>query len=69
MADIFTEELVDLQVSGDTKADVIASLAGLVAAAGRTTDVNALIADVMAREAIMPTGFEGVAIRHARSAA
>ena len=69
MAAIFTEELVDLQVQGATKADVIASLAGLVAAAGRTSDVDALIADVMAREAIMPTGFEGVAIPHARSAA
>lgn len=69
MTAIFTEELVDLDVKGDTKADVIASLASLVDAAGRTSDVNALIADVMAREAIMPTGFEGVAIPHARSAA
>ena len=68
MNPIFTEALIDLEVKGETKADVIASLASLVAAAGRTTDVDALIADVMAREAIMPTGFEGVAIPHARSA-
>ncbi len=69
MEAVFTETLIDLDVPGKTKADVIASLAGLVAAAGRTDDVDALIADVMAREAIMPTGFEGVAIPHARSAA
>ncbi len=69
MTSIFTEQLVDLDVKGDTKADVIASLASLVAAAGRTSDLDALIADVMAREEIMPTGFEGVAIPHARSAA
>jgi fructose-specific phosphotransferase system IIA component len=66
---IFSEELIDLDVKGETKADVIATLAHLVGAAGRTSDVNALIADVLAREAIMPTGFEGVAIPHARSAA
>ena len=69
MEPIFTEALIDLDVKGDTKADVIASLASLVANAGRTNDVNALIADVLAREEIMPTGFEGVAIPHARSAA
>lgn len=69
MEPIFTEALIDLQVKGDTKADVIASLASLVAAAGRTSDLDQLIADVMAREAIAPTGFEGVAIPHARSAA
>ena len=69
MEPIFTEALIDLQVKGDTKADVIASLASLVAAAGRTSDLDQLIADVMAREAIAPTGFEGVAIPHARSTA
>lgn len=69
MEPIFTEALIDLEVKGETKAEVIASLAALVADAGRTSDVAALTADVMAREAIMPTGFEGVAIPHARSAA
>ncbi len=69
MSAIFSEELVDLQVQGDTKAEVIANLAALVAAAGRTTDLPQLIADIMAREEIMATGFEGVAIPHARSAA
>ena len=44
MEPIFTEALIDLDVKGDTKADVIASLASLVANAGRASDVDALIA-------------------------
>ena len=69
MEPIFTESLIDLQVPGESKAEIIASLAGLVAKAGRTSDLDQLIADVMAREAIAPTAFEGVAIPHARSSA
>ena len=66
---IFAAELIDLDVAGATKADVIRTLAAKVVAAGRATDLDALVADVIAREEIAATGFEGVAIPHARSAA
>lgn len=69
MSSIFAPELVDLAVAGETKADVIRTLAAKVFAAGRASDLEGLVADVLAREAIAPTGFEGVAIPHARSAA
>ncbi len=68
MEPIFLEQLIDLDVQGETKTDVIQSLAARVVAAGRASSLEGLVADVLAREAIAPTGFEGVAIPHARSA-
>ena len=68
MNSIFLEQLIDLDVQGETKTDVIESLAARVVAAGRASSLEGLVADVLAREAIAPTGFEGVAIPHARSA-
>ena len=67
MRDIFAAELIDLDVQGESKSDVILALAARAVAAGRSTSVDGLVADVLAREAIAPTGFEGVAIPHARS--
>ena len=68
MEPIFLEQLIDLDVQGETKTEVIQSLAARVVAAGRASSLEGLVADVLAREAIAPTGFEGVAIPHARSA-
>ena len=68
MSSIFLEQLIDLDVQGETKTEVIQSLAARVVAAGRASSLEGLVADVLAREAIAPTGFEGVAIPHARSA-
>lgn len=68
MDSIFLEQLIDLDVQGDTKTEVIQSLAARVVAAGRADSLDGLVSDVLAREAIAPTGFEGVAIPHARSA-
>jgi fructose-specific phosphotransferase system IIA component len=68
MSTIFLESLIDLDLSGSTKVEAIASLAALAVDAGRATSLDGLVADVLAREEIAPTGFEGVAIPHARSA-
>ena len=67
---LITEQLVALDADlGSTKADVIASLAGLVAAAGRA-DAAGLTADAMEREGKSATGLPGgFAIPHCRSAA
>lgn len=65
-----TTELVALDEDlGSTKADVIASLAGIVAAAGRA-EAAGLTADAMDRESKAATGLPGgFAIPHCRSAA
>ncbi len=67
---LITTELVALDADlGHTKADVIASLAQLVADAGRA-DAAGLTADVMDRESKASTGLPGgFAIPHCRSAA
>ncbi|HRL49314.1 MAG TPA: fructose-specific PTS transporter subunit EIIC [Propioniciclava sp.] len=67
---LITESLVALDTDlGDTKQDVIASLAGLVQAAGRA-DADGLTADALERESKAATGLPGgFAIPHCRSAA
>ncbi|MFH5821789.1 fructose-specific PTS transporter subunit EIIC [Georgenia sp. AZ-5] len=65
---LITTELVALDVDlGSSKDQVIAGLAGMVAAAGRAT-AEGLTADVMEREAKAATGLPGgIAIPHCRS--
>ncbi len=67
---LITEQLVALDVDlGATKADVIASLAGLVEGAGRA-EASGLTADALEREGKAATGLPGgFAIPHCRSAA
>ncbi|RRJ88249.1 PTS lactose transporter subunit IIC [Gulosibacter macacae] len=67
---IITPELVALDADlGATKAEVIGSLASLVAAAGRA-EADGLTADALKREAQGATGMgSGIAIPHCRSAA
>jgi PTS system fructose-specific IIC component len=71
MPALITTDLVALDADlGADKAAVIRRLAEMVAAAGRATDAEALLADVLAREAQAPTGLPGgIAIPHCRSAA
>ena len=66
---LITTALVRLGVAlGDTKQDVIRSMAGLVDAAGRATDVDQLVADAFAREETSATGLPGgIAIPHCRT--
>ncbi|MEA5657108.1 MAG: fructose-specific PTS transporter subunit EIIC [Cutibacterium granulosum] len=67
---LITPELVCLDADlGSTKAEVITSVAGIIAAAGRA-DADGLAHDALDREAQSPTGMPGgFAIPHCRSAA
>jgi PTS system fructose-specific IIA component len=65
---LITTDLVDLDLQAADRHAATAHLAGLLAAAGRVTDLDGFLADVRAREAQMPTGIEGgIGIPHARS--
>ncbi|MET9504113.1 fructose-specific PTS transporter subunit EIIC [Streptomyces sp. NPDC006622] len=69
MSEMITAELVDLDLSADTKEAAARSLAARMVALGRVTDLEGFLADVAAREAQMPTGLDGgIGIPHCRSA-
>ncbi|GAA0402885.1 fructose-specific PTS transporter subunit EIIC [Streptomyces luteireticuli] len=69
MSELITAELVDLDLSADTKEAAARSLAERMRALGRVTDLDGFLADVAAREAQMPTGLDGgIGIPHCRSA-
>ncbi|MGV9694737.1 PTS fructose transporter subunit IIABC [Streptomyces sp. NPDC003470] len=69
MTDMITADLVDLDLSADTKEAAARALAERMVAQGRVTDLEGFLADVAAREAQMPTGLDGgIGIPHCRSA-
>ncbi|MEV5338685.1 fructose-specific PTS transporter subunit EIIC [Streptomyces sp. NPDC052676] len=69
MSDMITPDLVDLDLSADTKEAASRALAQRMVALGRVTDLEGFLADVAAREAQMPTGLDGgIGIPHCRSA-
>ncbi|NEC51225.1 PTS transporter subunit EIIA [Actinospica acidiphila] len=69
MSDTITADLVDLDLSADTKEAAARALAERMAAQGRVTDLEGFLTDVAAREAQMPTGLDGgIGIPHCRSA-
>ncbi|MGG7573290.1 PTS fructose transporter subunit IIABC [Streptomyces sirii] len=69
MSELISAELVDLDLSAETKDAAARSLAERMAASGRVTDLEGFLADVAAREAQMPTGLDGgIGIPHCRSA-
>ncbi|NUT27483.1 MAG: PTS transporter subunit EIIA [Streptomyces sp.] len=69
MSDMITADLVDLDLSADTKEAAARALAARMVALGRVTDLEGFLADVAAREAQMPTGLDGgIGIPHCRSA-
>ncbi|MGW0540342.1 PTS fructose transporter subunit IIABC [Streptomyces griseoincarnatus] len=69
MSDTITADLVDLDLSADTKEAAARALAELMVTLGRVTDLEGFLADVAAREAQMPTGLDGgIGIPHCRSA-
>ncbi|SDL06510.1 PTS fructose transporter subunit IIABC [Streptomyces indicus] len=69
MSEMITAELVDLDLSAETKEAAARSLAERMVALGRVTDLDGFLADVAAREAQMPTGLDGgIGIPHCRSA-
>lgn len=68
MSELITADLVDLDLSAETKNAATRSLAERMVAAGRVTDLDGFLADVAAREAQMPTGLDGgIGIPHCRS--
>ncbi|UXY28110.1 PTS fructose transporter subunit IIABC [Streptomyces sp. HUAS TT20] len=68
MSDMITADLVDLDLSADTKEAAARVLAERMVALGRVTDLEGFLADVAAREAQMPTGLDGgIGIPHCRS--
>ncbi|WP_406201391.1 fructose-specific PTS transporter subunit EIIC [Streptomyces sp. NBC_01017] len=68
MSDMITADLVDLDLSADTKDAAARALAERMVALGRVTDLEGFLADVAAREAQMPTGLDGgIGIPHCRS--
>ncbi|CAL9535891.1 PTS fructose transporter subunit IIABC [Streptomyces sp. enrichment culture] len=68
MSEMITADLVDLDLSADTKEAAARALAARMAALGRVTDLEGFLADVAAREAQMPTGLDGgIGIPHCRS--
>ncbi|MDX3803474.1 fructose-specific PTS transporter subunit EIIC [Streptomyces sp. AK04-3B] len=69
MSDMITADLVDLDLSAETKEAAARSLAERMVALSRVTDLEGFLADVAAREAQMPTGLDGgIGIPHCRSA-
>lgn len=70
MSALITADLVDLDLPGGDRREVVRSLAERLVKAGRVTDLERFLADVEAREAQMPTGLDGgIGIPHCRSAA
>jgi PTS system fructose-specific IIC component len=68
MSDMITADLVDLDLTADTKETATRSLAERLVSAGRVTDLDGFLADVAAREEQMPTGLDGgIGIPHCRS--
>ncbi|MFC4471681.1 fructose-specific PTS transporter subunit EIIC [Streptomyces xiangluensis] len=68
MSEMITADLVDLDLSADTKEAAARALAERMVAKGRVTDLYGFLADVAAREAQMPTGLDGgIGIPHCRS--
>ena len=70
MPGIIEESLVVLDLAAENKDQAVRMLAERLAGAGRVTDIEQFLADVRAREQVMPTGLEGgIGIPHARSEA
>ena len=68
MSEMITADLVDLDLSADSKEAAARALAERMVSLGRVTDLEGFLADVAAREAQMPTGLDGgIGIPHCRS--
>ncbi|MFC9097304.1 fructose-specific PTS transporter subunit EIIC [Streptomyces sp. NPDC057072] len=68
MSEMITADLVDLDLSAETKEAAARALAERMVTEGRVTDLDGFLADVAAREAQMPTGLDGgIGIPHCRS--
>ena len=64
---VFSAKLIDLNMHATDKANAIRQMASLVVAAGRGTDIERIVQDVLARDEMGTPQVDGVAIPHARS--
>lgn len=64
---VFAANLIDLKLSANDKVEAIRQLAELAVAAGRGTNAEQIVKDVLARDEMGTPQFDGVAIPHARS--
>ncbi len=65
---VFAANLINLNMSSTDKVAAIRELAELAVSAGRGTDADQIVKDVLARDEMGTPQFDGVAIPHARSA-
>lgn len=65
---IFAANLINLNMSASDKVEAIRELADIAVAAGRGTNAEQIVKDVLARDEMGTPQFDGVAIPHARSA-
>ena len=64
---VFSADLVNLDLFANDKTEAIRQMAQMVVAAGRGTDVDQIVSDVLARDEMGTPQVDGVAIPHARS--
>lgn len=64
---VFAAELIDLDLAAVDKVAAIRSLAERAVSAGRGSDSEQIVKDVLARDELGTPQFDGVAIPHARS--
>ena len=68
MSKMIVADLVDLDLSAETKEAAVRALAERMVSLGRVTDLDGLVADVAAREAQTATGLDGgIGIPHCRT--
>jgi PTS system fructose-specific IIA component len=68
MSELITEDLVVLDVTAANRADVNQQIGQRLLDAGRVSDLDGFLADILAREEQMPTGLPGgIGIPHCRS--
>ncbi|MFM1758011.1 MAG: hypothetical protein RL193_588 [Actinomycetota bacterium] len=64
---VFSSELITFVLNATDKVDAISQMAKMVVAAGRGSDADAIIKDVLARDEMGTPQVDGVAIPHART--
>ena len=64
---VFSSDLVNLDMYASDKTEAIRQMAHLVVSAGRGTDIDQIVQDVLARDEMGTPQVDGVAIPHARS--
>ncbi len=70
LKNILSPELITVELRGTNKKEIIQELLGLLVKAGRVSEVDTVLAELMERERKMSTGIQhGVAIPHAKTRA